>query len=152
MFHTSHTTFLALNFFQMSHLWLGWAFKSHLFSVLWLSLCIRDQLLMTLQKESLTIADYFKSNRIVISCPFSKTTTVASLLGPMTIRTMVFWLAYSSRYKFSFVEWASNWIREQLVTPITDLPLLHVWAHLAWLASSVAYRVHSWARLLMEIL
>lgn len=78
-----------------------------------------------LQKESLTIADYFKGNWIVTSCPISKTITFASPLGPMTIRTMIFWLADSTRSKFSFVEWASNRIREQWVTSITDLPLLH---------------------------
>lgn len=48
------------------------------------------------------------------------------------------------RHGSSRVEWASNLIRECMVSRTTDLTLLCQWASFGWLVSSGAYNSHKW--------
>lgn len=54
-------------------------------------------------------------------------------------------------FRIKDVDWASNLIREQLMTPVTGLALWHPWALLAWPVNFVTHSVHSWARSLVTI-
>lgn len=79
-----------------------------------------------------------------ISCPFI-TIAVASPVGPSKHGLLT---TFTATYVNSLL-WnrhQSNPIRKQLVSLLTDLPLLNKKAHLAWVVDIVAHRVQSWVK------
>lgn len=56
----------------------------------------------------------------------------------MTSPATGYWPGLDTRHKFPAVKWVLNTTKKWLVTPITVMPLLYQWVHLAWQLDNVA--------------
>lgn len=126
-----------------------WALHGHLYSALWplLSLWSKTRFLSPVLRTALIYRckhQYLEGHLINSVCPFSKTTVVASPLGPIIISWVSEWV-YSIRHKCPPAAWASDLIRVVNYPQNSRATIVPV--SISCLAGcGVACLIHSWMR------
>lgn len=77
-----------------------------------------------------------------VDSPLQCKAQLATVLGPDD----------GARYGFHLVDQALNPTRESLVTSMMSMALWCQWAHLARMVIIVAYKIHSWVKLIIIII